>query len=198
MDRTRVLRLLTLTALTVFAVVLATGITWAQTPPPADTFKVNYFSNAHTAGAPDGTVYLSNPGTSGGTICAMVYVINPSQELLECCGCAITPDGLRTLSINNNLTSNPLTPETLTSGTIKVISSAGAPTCNPGKPVPTPAIRAWATHIQPPTGFGPFVTETEFLDATLSSYEITHVSNLCKSIQANGSGYGVCSCGVGD
>jgi hypothetical protein len=179
-------------------VVLSSSVIWAATPPPADTFKVNYFSNANTAGAPDGTVYLTNPGTSGGNICAMIYVLDPNQELLECCGCSLTPDSLRTISVNNDLTANPLTREVLTFGSIKVISSSGAPTCNPSKPVPTPAVRGWGTHIQLPAGFGPYVTETDSQDATLSSAEVSHLAGLCGSILSNASGYGICTCGTGD
>jgi hypothetical protein len=198
MNRTRISRLLTLTALAVLGVVLSSSMIWAQTPPPADTFKVNYFSNANTAGVPDGTVYLTNPGTSGGNICAMIYVLDPNQELLECCGCSLTPDSLRTISVNNNLTNNPLTREVLTFGSIKVISSSGAPTCNPSKPVPTPAVRGWGTHIQLPAGFGPYVTETDSQDATLSSAEVSHLAGICKTILSNASGYGICTCGTGD
>ncbi|MGA2588887.1 MAG: hypothetical protein ABSH32_03135 [Bryobacteraceae bacterium] len=207
MNRTRISRLLTLTALAVLGVVLSSSIIWAQATPPAviwppttplaDTFKVTYFSNANTAGVPDGTVYLTNPGTSGGSICAMIYVLDPNQELLQCCGCSLTPDSLSTISVNNNLTRSPLVPEVLTFGTIKIISSSGAPTCNPSKPVPTPAVRGWGTHIQIPTGFGPYVTETDFQDATLSSTEVSHLASLCKSILDNASGYGICTCGTG-
>jgi len=198
MNRTRISPMLTLIALAILGVVLSPSVVWAQTPPPADTFKVNYFSNANTAGVPDATVYVTNPGTSGGNICAMIYVLDPNQELLECCGCSLSPDSLRTISVNANLTANPLTREVLTSGSIKVVSSSGAPTCNPAKPVPTPAVRAWGTHIQAPAGFGPYVTETDFQDATLSTAEVTHLAGLCKSIIGNASGYGICTCGTGD
>ena len=202
MNRTRISRLLTL-ALAVLGVVLSSSVIWAATPPPADTFKVNYFSNANTAGAPDGTVYLTNPGTSGGNICAMIYVLDPNQELLECCGCSLTPDSLRTISVNNDLTANPLTREVLTFGSIKVISSTGAPTCNPSKPVPTPAVRGWGTHIQLPASLGisavnAYLTETDSQDATLSSTEVSHLAGLCGSIISNASGYGICTCGTGD
>ncbi|MGA2590747.1 MAG: hypothetical protein ABSH32_12585 [Bryobacteraceae bacterium] len=197
MNRIRTSRLLFLTAFAVIGVVLSSGIVWAQTPPPTDTFKVNYFSNANTDGAPDATVYLTNPGTSGGNICAMIYVLDPNQELLECCGCSLSPDSLLRLSVNGNLTANPLTREVLTFGSIKIISSTGAPTCKPSNPVPTPAIRGWGTHIQLPVGFGPYVTETDFQDATLSTTEETHLKNLCGTILSNASGYGICTCGGG-
>src|SRR5579862_7596133 len=126
----------------------------AQTAAPGpDTFKVGYFSYANSSPAPDGTVRLTNVGTNistpgTGNLCALIYVFEPDQQLAECCGCGITPDGLLTLSINNNLVSNPLTPVTLTTGAIKIVSSTGFPTCNPAKPTPVTGIRAWGTHIQ--------------------------------------------------
>ncbi len=72
-------------------------------------FGVDYFANNTTAGAPDGTVRINNPGTTNGNLCAMIYVFDNDQEMNECCGCITTPDGLRTLSVKNNLTNNPLT-----------------------------------------------------------------------------------------
>lgn len=200
MKRTRISRLLYLTALAVIGVLFSSSVIWAQTAPPAaDTLKVNYFSNANTAGAPDATVYVSNPGTSAPTgICAMVFVLDAFQELRECCGCSLSPDSLRTFSVNGDLVSNSNTPGTLTTGTIKIVSGNGYPTCNPTKFVPTPAIRAWATHIQMPPGFGPSITEADFQDATLSTAEVTKLTRICGSIMHNSSGYGVCSCGVGD
>jgi len=86
---------------------------------------VDYFSNANTSGAPDGTVRLTNPNTSGGNIWAAIYVFDPNQEMSECCECRLTPDGLRTLSVNSDLTSNPLTPVTLSTGLIKIVSTTG-------------------------------------------------------------------------
>src|ERR1039458_8611217 len=175
MNRTRISRLLSLTALAVIGVLFSSSVIWAQTAPPADTLKVNYFSNANL-GYPSATVYVSDPGTNApASICAMIYVVDPSQELRECCGCAITPDGLLTLSVDGNLTSNSNTPGSLTSGTIKIISSAGAPTCNPAKIVPTPAVRAWGTHIQT----NGVLTETIAQDATLSSSEVNHLAAMC-------------------
>ncbi len=104
-------RLLTFFAIAILAA-LSVGLSWAQSPaaaPAADTLEVNYFVNANTGGAPDGTVQIDNPGTSGpGNICAEIYVFYPDEEMTECCGCTLTPDDLRTLSINVNLTSNPL------------------------------------------------------------------------------------------
>lgn len=187
----------------------------AQTYP--DTFKVGYYSNAHTdnvctdTGEPDATVRLTNAGTQigskadpSGNLCAMIYVLTVDQQVAECCGCALTPDALLTLSVNDNLTSNPLTNVIPTNGDIKIISSTGAPTCNPSKPVPAAGVRAWGTHIQSGTTSNlidtltSFETETAFSDSTLSTGELKMLQNKCQAIQNNGSGYGICTCGASE
>ena len=97
------------------ALTLSVATGWAAvTTPPADTLKVDYFANANTAGAPDGTLRITHPGTAAGNVCASIFVFDPEQELTECCSCLLTPDGLRTLSVNTNLTGNPLTGVILT------------------------------------------------------------------------------------
>jgi len=181
------------------AFALCTASVWASGPttPPADTLKVDYFSNANTAGAPDATVRLDNPGTSGGNICAAIYVFDPQQEMSECCSCLLTPDGLRTLSVNADLTSNPLTGASPTTGVIKIVSTAtvGGACPLPTSLTPTAAIRAWATHIEN-NGFA--VTETNAADATLSANEVLRLNVECSSIKLDGSGRGICSCGSGE
>jgi len=193
------------TSLVVFLLTLAlcAGSAWAQTAavttttPPADTLKIDYFSNANTAGAPDATVRIDNPGTGSGNVCASLFVFDPNQELSECCSCLLTPDGLRTLSVNSDITSNPLTGVTLNTGLIKFVSTIPvAGTCPlPTQVRPTPALRAWTTHIQT----GNFaITETTSQDATLSNGEVSRLSRQCYAVWLVGSGRGICSCGKGD
>ncbi len=183
------------------ALALCAGSAWAETPttttPPADSLKVDYFSNANTAGAPDGTVRITNPGTAAGNVCASIFVFDANQELSECCSCLTTPDGLRTLSVNTDLTHNPLTGVTLNTGVIKIVStipvSGKCPL--PTKVVPEAALRSWTTHIQS-VSFAE--TETASQDATLSTGEVTRLQAECNAISIDGSGSGVCSCGTGD
>jgi hypothetical protein len=182
------------------ALALCAGSAWAATPattPPADSLKVDYFSNANTAGAPDGTLRITNPGTAPGNVCASIFVFDANQELSECCSCLTTPDGLRTLSVNTDLTHNPLTGVTLNTGVIKIVSTipvAGA--CPlPTRVVPEAALRSWTTHIQ---GVSFAETETASQDATLSAGEVTRLQAECTAIAIDGSGSGVCSCGTGD
>jgi len=190
-----VIALVTLGLLTV-----GMGVASAQ-----DVYKVNYFSNANTSGAPDGTVRIDNPGVTGGNLCAMIYVFDYDQQLSECCGCQETPNGLRTLSINQNLTSNPLTGVWLHNGVIKVVSSTvnNSP-CDPTTAVtPTPNLRVWVTHIQNavsgPNGPAYPITETESSDSTLGSTELSfNLQAECQFIHILGSGHGICYCGWGD
>lgn len=187
------MRQTTLLAICLLMVGLASTAVAATPPtPPADTLKVDYFANANTASAPDGTFRVTNPNTSGGNIYAAIYVFDPEQELSECCACRLTPDGLRTLSVNTDLTSNPLTGVVLTTGLIKVVSST-LPSAS--KLSPTPAIRAWTTHIQN-SNFSE--TETGAQDATFSVNEQIRLQQECASLQLDGSGHGVCTCGTGD
>jgi hypothetical protein len=187
------------TMLVVCTLVLAlcAGYAAAQTAPAADTLKVDYFANANTAGAPDGTVRVSNPGTAGGNLCAAIFVVDPNQELSECGSCLVTPDGLRTLSVNNDLTSNPLTGVFLTTGAIKIVSipTKGNLCPTPTVFTPTPAIRAWATHIQN-SNFS--ITETASQDATLSAAEVGRLERECSAVVLDGSGKGLLTCGTGD
>jgi len=189
-----------ITMLVVCTLALALSVGYAAaaiTTPPADTLKVDYFANANTAGAPDGTVRIDNPGTAGGNLCAAIFVFDVNQEMSECCSCLVTPDGLRTLSVNTDLTSNPLTGKILNTGVIKIVSTkADGTTCpNPTSLSPTASVRAWATHIQN-SNFT--VTETSSQDATLSATEQGNLQNECVAIHKDGSGSGVCSCGTGD
>jgi hypothetical protein len=183
-------------SLLVLTLCVASG--WAATTtPPADTLKVDYFANANTAGAPDGTLRLTHPGTAAGNVCASIFVFDPEQELTECCSCLLTPDGLRTLSVNTDVTGNPLTGVILKTGLIKIVSTI--PVSNacpiPTKVNPEPAVRAWTTHIQN-NNFG--ITETGSIDATLSAGEVNRLSAQCYAIKLDGSGRGVCNCGTGD
>jgi hypothetical protein len=185
------------------ALALCTSSVWAAaaTTPPADVMKVDYFANANTEGAPDATIRIDNPGTSGGGLCAAVFVFDVYQEMSECCSCYVSPDGLRTLSVNEDLTSNPLTGSSLTVGVVKIVSTiaTNAKTCpNPDTAsnlVPTPAVRAWATHIQ---NSNYTITEGASQDATLSSTEEANLERECNAIHSVGSGAGLCSCGTGD
>ena len=185
----------TLTVLCVaLAVVLLGTVSVAQ-----DVYQVNYYANANIGYAPDATVYIDNPGygpqpTGYGYLCAMVYVFTYDQQMAECCGCSESPNDLNTLSVDYDLTSNPLTSTIPVTGVIKIVSAPYPGFCDPTSPyVPTPDLRAWATHVQ---SSGPYaITETPFLDAPLSGAELSALQSQCAFIGILGSGHGLCSCG---
>ena len=161
---------------------------------------VQYFNlaNAQASGI-DSTVQLVNPGLTTGTLCAMVYVFDQNQELNECCGCSISTDGVRSLSLLNDLTANPLTGQAPAAGTIEVISSdpTANPTCNAASLAPLGQINAWGTNVQN-AGNGAYqVTESTFARSALTNAKAAYLSGLCSYMQQLGSGSGVCSCGTG-
>jgi hypothetical protein len=130
----------------------------------------------------------------------MIYVFDADQQLSECCGCVETHNGLRTLSVRRDLTSNPLTGRVSTNGVIKVVSAAinNSP-CDPTSNVkPTPNLRVWNTHIQNAVGTAFPITETESSDSTLGATELANLQAQCAFINILGSGQGICSCGTGD
>ena len=176
----------------------------------ADVYKVNYFSNNFPVSpgnasplvvlGPDGTVRIDNPGLTYGNLCAMIYVFDQDQQMTECCGCVETHNGLRTLSVRSNLTSNPLTGAISNNGVIKVVSAAvnNSP-CDPSANVaPKANLRVWVTHLQNPVGGAFPITETESSDSTLGATELANLQAQCSFIHILGSGQGICSCGTGD
>src|SRR5580698_5420485 len=185
--------------LLVAAAIVGFAIIGAGAASAQDVFKVNYFSN-NAAPAPDATVRIDNPGLTYGNLCAMVYVFDADQQMTECCGCVETHNGLRTLSVRRNLTSNPLTGRVSTNGVIKVVSAAvnNSP-CDPTSNVsPKANLRVWNTHIQNPVGAAFPITETESSDSTLGATELANLQAQCAFVNILGSGHGICSCGTGD
>ncbi len=190
-------KLLLLTAV----VLLFAAVAAAQIP---FVYSLNYYSNRNNAAGADQTVRLINPGTTGtptsadeGRICADVYVFDSTQEMIECCHCPITANGLREFSVLNDLTQNPLTGfPAPNSGVIKVVSDLGA-NCNETAPVLVPELLGWGTHAQQPV-LGTFVTtEDEFKPAPLTGDELLFLGQACSFVQYLGSGKGVCLCGAG-
>ena len=169
-----------------------------------DSYQVRYVANL-TAG--DSTVNLTNAGSTGGfdpagDICANVYVFAEDQQLAACCACPLTPNHLRTLSVQKDLLSNLLTPGIPTAITVAIAATNGAnQTCDASGITAAqlvPGMRAWGTtlHALPSGGYG--VTETEFSPAILSASQLTKITSYCGFIEAIGSGYGICgSCRTG-
>ena len=186
-------------------VIVVVGLASFATAQINDVYWVNYYSNRYSSpGAFDQTVRIINPGEQGtplstghGTVCADIYVFDATQEMTECCSCRITANGLLTLSVNRDLTSNPLQGwPPARDGVIKIVSDNRG-NCDPTSPVPTPDLRAWATHLQNPGGPYLVTTEDEFEAAPLQQNELSFLGQACSFVLFLGSGKGSCSCGSG-
>src|SRR6266478_4856947 len=156
-------------------------------------FKVRYASNLAIG---DSFINATNTGASStvalpiqnGNICMNVYAFSPDEQLISCCSCLITPNGLVSLSAVNDLISNTLTPVHPTSIVIKLLgSNPNAGVCSAalvgvnGVFLPTQGMAAWGTTIHalpvtpgtPATTYG--VVETAFTPATLSAAELARL-----------------------
>ncbi len=200
-----------ITLLTLATLVFSTVAFAADAPVggAADAFQVNYASNLNIG---DSFVNLTNAGTVSGAdpagrICANVYTFDPAEELISCCSCLVTPNGLNSLSDQSDLISNTLTPGVPTSIVIKLVASLPTGgTCNAGNGgVPfaagqlAPGLRAWGTTLHNNAAAGVYqVTEKTFQTAVLSTSELGKLTSYCNFIQTIGSGYGICkSCRAG-
>ena len=183
-------------------------------------FQIRYASNL-TSG--DSVINITNSGANGasltgpgfggavGNICVNVYAFDPFEEMVSCCSCLVTPNGLVSLSVNNDLISNTVTGVRPSSVVVKLLSTlAGAngsgssctnsaATAAGGNSVIVPGLLAWGTTIHAGAVAGTFgVTETAFSPATLSAGELVSITNRCTNIIGNDSGFGICrSCRPG-
>jgi len=155
------------------------------------TYFVTYYSN-NVSGAPDATVRVINDGSQGlftsGDLYADFYVFDTSEELITCCSCQVTPDGLLSESVRaiakTGIHGAPA------AGVIKLISGKNGFFPSRGNPEPpgdvaTTGLRSWATHIQSTankyaSGPGPYSqTEAAFADSNLVAGEQSLLEMLC-------------------
>jgi hypothetical protein len=190
---------------------------YGQNPITEDShYQVSYASNL-TQG--DSVINITNSGANGagnasgstasvtGSICANVYVYDPSEEVVSCCSCPVTPNGLVSLSAQGDLISNPLTRGTPTSIVIKILATVPVGgSCNnsallAGTPTLANGLIAWGTtlHANTSAAAGTYaVTESHFTPATLSAGEFARLAYTCGIVANQGSGFGVCnSCKLG-
>ena len=201
-------------------------VAFAQPNVTVDSpFQVRYVANLNLG---DSVINITNSGARGaglaagtsahttGAICVNVYAFSPDEQMISCCSCPVTPNGLVSLSARRDLVNNTLTPSVPTSIVVKLVASVplGGTSCsgsaaNWGVPVPpaltalTSGMLAWGTtvHTGATPGSAAVITETPFLPATLSGGgillgdigEARRLQDLCTFINANGSGFGICS-----
>ena len=137
---------------------LATNV-WSQNPITADSpFQIRYASNLDVG---ESWVNITNSGVRGaainsgtgasttGAICANVYVFSPDEQMISCCSCPVTPNGLKSLGVRQDLISNTLTPAVPTSVVIKLVGSTPVGgSCNNSAASPgalTAGLLAWGT-----------------------------------------------------
>ncbi len=196
---------------------MVTVVAFAQAQATLDTpYQVRYASNL-TVG--DSVINITNTGARGaglgygtsasvtGAICANVYVYDPAEEVVACCSCPVTPNGLVSLSAQRDLIVNPLTRGNPTSIVIKILATVPVGgTCNnsallAGDVTLAPGMAAWGTtiHANTAAAAGTYaVTETPFTPATLSAGERARLAYGCGAVANVGSGFGVCnSCRLG-
>lgn len=177
------------------------GVCSASTPvfgqgAPADAFQIRYAANLNIG---DSFVDITNTGAqgntaAGGNLCVNVYTFDPAEELVSCCACLVTPNGLQSLSVRNSLISNPLTPAVPSSVVVKLVASV------PVTGALAPGMLAWGTtlHSAATSPVTYQTTETPFSRSTLSAAELNHITSTCGFIQSNGSGFGICKgCSAG-
>jgi len=183
-------------------------------------FQVRYASNLNVG---DSVINITNSGARGaglaagtsaattGAICVNVYAFSPDEQMISCCSCPVTPNGLVSLSARQDLISNTLTPAVPTSIVVKLLASTpqggscSSSAASPLGPTDTPrtfpsGMLAYGTtvHAAAAAGSDPAITETQFAPATLSDGEFNRLRDLCTFINANGSGFGICrSCRLG-
>ena len=176
-------------------------------------FQVRYASNLNVG---DSVINITNSGARGagfaagtsasttGALCVNVYAFSPDEQMISCCSCPVTPNGLVSLSAKADLISNTLTPAVPTSIVVKLLASApvggscASSAASPG--ALASGMLAWGTtlHAAPTAPVTYSVTETAFLPASLSAGELTRLTQLCTFINGNGSGFGICrSCRLG-
>jgi hypothetical protein len=201
---------------TVIASLALSVVAFAQVSPSNVTvdgpFQVRYASNLNVG---DSVINITNSGARGagiaagtgasttGALCVNVYAFSPDEQMISCCSCPVTPNGLVSLSAQNDLISNTLTPAVPTSIVVKLLASAPvAGSCTASAAAPgalSSGLLAFGSTVHAGVaGGGAAVTETQFLPATLSEGELGRLTSLCTLINANGSGFGVCrSCRLG-
>ncbi len=141
-------------------------------------------------------------------LCAYIYVFDDDQEMGECCGCAITPNELYTVSVKNDLTANwGLGSNDSDSGVVQILSGQqsnfnncdpahgcnGA--CDPTIPsLPSTSMIGSISKGQQILGVTS-VTEVPLQnDGPAETVESAYLTQNCASLLGNDSGGGVCRC----
>jgi hypothetical protein len=203
----------------VFLAILAVAMIASAQVTTDGPFQVRYAANLNLG---ESYINITNDGANGapllgpgfggaaGNICVNVYAFSPDEQLVSCCSCLVTPNGVVNLGVTRDLTSKTLTGVIPTSVVVKLVSTlagdggTGTSCTNSAATVTTATLArgllAWGTtiHNGPPAVAAYNVTETPFSPGTLSAGELASIGGRCASILGNGSGFGICaSCRAG-
>lgn len=172
-------------------------------------FVANYFFEGVAGDPPNGAFspvrIISKEDPGGPSVCAQIYVFDPTQEMVECCSCLITGGGETGTSVFR-FASNPagfLTPPT--SGEVKIVSTVPQPSCGAGQLLgPSgPGQETSLTSTVVPHGLGGYIIhapidgdhvlmdEVRFVDTREPPEDLLDLAIECSSIQG---GAGVCGC----
>ena len=208
-----------LTVVLAALVVMMAATAFAQSIAPLtqdQPFQIKYASNLDKG---ESYINITNTGANGapllgpgfggaaGNICVNVYAFSPDEQLISCCSCPVTPNGLVNLGVVRDLTSKTLTGVIPTSAVVKLVATlagnGSAATCPNsaanGDAAPVLGMLAWGTTLHLSAVAGTYATtETPFSVGTLSTGERASITGRCAAILGNGSGFGQCaSCKLG-
>jgi hypothetical protein len=158
--------------------------------------------NVTNAGTSAGTNTPIVNGNTVGDICANIYVYTPQQELASCCACSVSPNSLHAWPVSygtGNLLSNVNNTTVLNeiaAGNYSVVIKILATVANSNGTCPSPnapnglasGLKAWATHSHPTNTSTVAITETAFLDASLSVGEYNKLLGDCNVLVTQESG----------
>jgi len=191
-------------------------------------YMIGYYEGA-SVGLPDAQMHVVNPGSNGGfgnadnspaaipaggDLCANVYVFTSDQQMISCCSCKISPNGMQGFSLATDLVGNPLTGIVPLAGSIKVVASNGGgppgnlpPPSGPaatattglkcdagsfypapfGQPTTTLQLQTWITHVRvlgAAFGASHAVSEIPFSGVALNPSEYQKLVTTCFAIES--------------
>ncbi len=192
----------------------------------SDAFQINYASNLQlgdavvnvtNAGTSAGAAVPVPFGNTVGDICANIYVFDPDQEMAACCTCLVSPNSLHSWPVGfgtSALLAGVGGGNQHHSVTIKLLATnpTGGTTCDPAlgyrdaaahTALPAngynlaPGMAAWATHSHPTNTSTVAITETQFVNKTLSAGELGKLTQECSAIVTQQSSAFCSGCGLG-
>jgi hypothetical protein len=179
--------------------------------------QISYFGRLHLG---DSVINITNAGIlaagtqSGlsaaitGSICVNAFAFTADEQIMACCSCPVTPNGLVSFSVRQDFLPNTLTLAIPTSLIVKLIATVpvGGTCTNSAIGVATAPLAsgmvAWGTklHVTGDLSAGGKIygTEAPFINTIASAGELYRLGALCLLIEELGSGFGICrSCRLG-